>query len=154
MIVVSDTSAITALLQVQQIELLSAIYGEVYIPEAVRDELAESHTQLPSFIRVLPINDTGFRARLLRELDLGEAEAIILAKELKADELLIDETCGRTVARREGVHVIGLMGVVLEAKARGLIPSVRQFTQKLENEARFRVSNEVKEIIFHAAGEL
>lgn len=87
------------------------------------------------------------------ELDPGEAEAIVLAKELKADDLLIDETQGREVAMRERVHVIGLLGVLLEGKGRGLISSVRQLTAQLENEAGFHVSSRVKELIFEAAGE-
>ena len=154
MIVISDTSAITALLQIGRIELLSSLYDEVFIPGAVRDELAEVHSQLPGFIQVVPIADTAFYSRLRAELDEGEAEAIVLAKQLKANELLIDESNGRRVALREGMQVIGLLGVILEAKGRGLIPSVRELTKQLETEARFYVTDAVKEIIFCAANEL
>ena len=154
MIVVSDTSAITALLKIRRIHLLSSIYGEVSIPEAVHDELAQEHSQLPSFIRVVAIADFAFFERLSMELDRGESEAIVLAKELGANQLLIDENRGRQVAQREGLHVIGVMGVGLEAKGRGLIPSLRQFTEQLESEARFRVAARVKELMFRAAGEL
>jgi uncharacterized protein len=154
MIVVSDTSAITALLQIEQAELLSALYGDVYIPKAVRDELAAAHNQLPAFIRVVPVADNAYCARLLKELDAGEAEAIVLAKEIKADNLLMDELDGRRVAQREGVHVIGLLGVVLEAKLRGLIPSAVTISERLEREAHFRVADSIKETIYRAAGEL
>jgi predicted nucleic acid-binding protein len=135
MIVVSDTSAITALLQIGQAELLSALYGDVFIPEAVRDELTATHKQLPVFIRVVPVADHAYRARLLKELHAGEAEAVVLAREIKADNLLMDELNGRRVAMREGVHVIGLLGVVLEAKLRGLIPSAMKISERLEREA-------------------
>jgi len=91
--------------------------------------------------------------RLCAELDLGEAEAIILAGELSADYLLMDETLGRKVAIREGLRVIGLLGVLLEAKDLRFIPSIREVTAELETIAGFRVSDAVKQIIFRAAGE-
>ncbi len=109
---------------------------------------------MPAFIHVVPIVDTAFYVRLRAELDEGESEAIVLARELKADELLIDEADGRRVAVREGIQVIGLLGVVLEAKGRGLVPSVRELTRQLETDARFYVANAVKEIIFRGANEL
>lgn len=154
MIVVSDTSAITSLLQIGRVELLSRIYSDVFIPEAVRDELLREHPSIPEFIRCQSASNRAEVQRLLAELDLGEAEAIILAKELKADELLIDETAGRRIAAREGVNVIGLLGVLLEAKGRGMIPSIRQIAEELETKAGFRLSNSVKEIFFREAGEL
>jgi predicted nucleic acid-binding protein len=154
MIVVSDTSAITSLLQIGWEELLSRIYSDVFIPEAVRDELLREHSAIPEFIRCQSASNRAEVQRLLAELDLGEAEAIILAKELKADELLIDETAGRRIAAREGVNVIGLLGVLLEAKGRGIISSVRQIAEELETKAGFRLSNAVKEMFFREAGEL
>lgn len=154
MIVVSDTSAITALLQIGQAELLSRVYGDVFVPEAVHEELARAHAKFPEFIRVVPIASTVDLYRLLAELDEGEAEAIILAKELKADDLLMDEVDGRRIATREGVHVIGLLGVLLEAKGRGFIPAVHPLIEALENEAHFYVTESVKKIILKEAGEL
>jgi uncharacterized protein len=153
MIVVSDTSALTALLQVNRIELLVQIYEEVFIPQAVRDELLRTHPVLPAFLQCRPVADTAQVARISTELDRGESEAIVLAKELRADDLLIDEARGREVARREGVHVIGLLGVLLEAKGRRLISSVRELTAELERRAGFFVSENVRETIFRAAGE-
>ena len=154
MIVVSDTSAITSLLQVGRGELLRQIYGEVFIPEAVQRELQVLHQALPPFIRVRPISSRKDYERLAAVVDEGEAEAIVLAKEINADELLIDEADGRRIAIEEGLHIIGLLGVLLEAKARGFIVSVRQLTVELENTATFRVSDTIKEIIFREAGEL
>ena len=47
MIVVSDTSPLTALLTVGEADLLTQLFGEVIIPEAVRDELLRNHAPLP-----------------------------------------------------------------------------------------------------------
>ncbi len=79
MIVVSDTSVITALMQVEPSELLNQLYHEVLIPEAVRDELLPSHPVLPPFLRCEPVSDGREVHRLITELDRGEAEAIVLA---------------------------------------------------------------------------
>src|SRR3989442_663968 len=98
MIVVSDTTAITSLLQIGRCDLLRQLYHEVLIPEAVRDELIAAHPALPVFLRVERAEDRVRVSRLQIELDLGEAEAISLAKERGADLLLIDENEGRRVA--------------------------------------------------------
>jgi predicted nucleic acid-binding protein len=154
MIVVSDTSAITSLLQIRRIEVLARLYGEICIPQAVQNELLQTHRTLPEFVRVRQTESKADVQRLCAELDLGEAEAIVLAKEISADYLLIDETLGRQVAVREWVKVIGLLGVLLEAKDRGYITSVREVTTELETFAGFRVADAVKKIIFREAGEV
>ena len=153
MIVVSDTTSITSLLQVGQCELLVRLYGEVLIPQAVHGELLPAHPVLPHFLRVELARNRTEVQRLQSELDLGEAEAIVLAKEMTADLLLMDEADGRRVALREGVSIIGLRGVLVQAKRSALIGSVRELTAKLEDIADFRVAAEVKEVIFRNAGE-
>ena len=82
MIVVSDTSPLTALITIQQIDLLQQLYGEVKIPPAVAEELLAYHTAIPSFIQIVPVQEIPLLAELNRQLDRGEAEAIVLAKEL------------------------------------------------------------------------
>lgn len=86
-------------------------------------------------------------------MDEGEAKGIVLAKELKADELLMDEKEGRRVAEREGLHVIGLLGVLLDAKLRGMLPSLRDAIEQLEREAHFYIAQELKDTILREAGE-
>ena len=154
MIVVSDTTAITSLIQIGRVNLLAQIYGEVLIPEAVQSELSVLHPKLPDFIRVQKISNQNHYHRLMNLLDEGEAEAIVLAKEISAETVLMDEADGRRVALAEGLHIVGTLGVLIEAKQRGLIHSVREVTGELENTATFHVSDTVKEIIFRAAGEL
>ncbi|MBI3848793.1 MAG: DUF3368 domain-containing protein [Verrucomicrobia bacterium] len=153
MIVVSDTSVVTSLIHIGQIALLQKLHGVVLIPQAVHRELLRTHADIPGFLNVRQVVDATMVARLEAELDLGEAEAIVLAKESHADLLLIDEKLGRLVAMREGVRVVGLMGLTVEAKRRGLIDSVRELVQRLEAEAGFRVSDSVKDEAFRLAGE-
>jgi predicted nucleic acid-binding protein len=153
MIVVSDTTAISGLIQIGRVELLQELFGDVHIPEAVRDELLHSHHTLPAFLQIDAVANRVEVTRLERELDLGEAEAIVLARELRADVLLMDEKIGRRVAQREGVPIIGLMGVLVAGKRRGFVPSVRVVVGELESKAGFRVSARVKQMVFTQAGE-
>jgi hypothetical protein len=153
MIVVSDTSIVTSLIQIGHLALLQKLHGKVLIPRAVHQELVRSHTVLPEFLEVREILDRGMVARLEAELDLGEAEAIVLAKESRADLLLIDEKLGRRVAVREGIRISGLLALLVVAKRRGLISSVRETAGQLESRAGFRVSDAVKLELFREANE-
>ena len=153
MIVVSDTSPITALITIQQINLLHQLYGDVKIPPAVADELLAYHTELPAFIQTAPVAGDPLLDQLKSQLDPGEAEAIVLAKELQADLLLIDEALGREAARHEHLPVIGLMGVLLVAKKKRLVDSVEELIARLEADAGFYLSRQVKERVLEAAGE-
>jgi len=153
MIVVSDTSPITALLAVGEEELLLSLFGDVVIPEAVRDELIRGHGKIPFWLRVAQVTDLSEVLRFKQTVDAGEAEAIELAKELKADRLLIDERKGRLLAQREGVAMIGLVGVVLLAKRNGLIPSARELLLRLEQEAGMYLAAEIREEALRSLGE-
>ena len=153
MIVVSDTSCITNLIAIQQADLMPALFGEVIVPPAVQTELLRTHASLPDFLRLQAPHDSRFVERVSAELDEGEAQAIALAKELKADRLLIDEKAGRAVALREGIPVIGVLGMLLLAKQRGLIASVGDCIGRLENEAGFHLDLQLKRSVLRDAGE-
>lgn len=92
-------------------------------------------------------------AALRGELDQGEAEAIALAMEMQADLLLIDEQAGRAAATRLGIHRIGLLGVLLEAKSKDLIPAVRPLLDALRTEAGFWISASLYDHMLKAADE-
>jgi uncharacterized protein len=153
-IVVSDTSPLTALITVAEERILPALFGEVIVPEEVFHELQRGHEVLPSFLVVRAVQNRRLAESLTRELDRGEAEAIALAGELNADLLLMDEKAGRKLARREGIKVIGLMGVLLMAKQRGLITSVRVLIDALRSTAGFRVADTVVQAVLREADEL
>src|SRR3954469_24709762 len=110
MIIVSDTSPISALLTIGEIGLLQGLFGEVVAPSEVDAELRRSFSNLPAFLRIERVQDLAQVAAFREVVDAGEAEAIQLAKELRADRILIDDFKGRQLAAREGLKVIGVLG--------------------------------------------
>jgi len=161
MIVVSDTSPLSNFLVVNHLNLLKTLYGEIIIPEAVMQELLElekrridlSIIKNSTWIKVLPVEDKKAVKALLPEVDLGEAEAITLAKQLKADWLLMDETKGRRIAEAEGLHVIGLLGTLLLAKKKGMLKEIKSILDEIISKAKFRISKELYERVLALAGE-
>jgi predicted nucleic acid-binding protein len=153
MLVVSDTSPVSSLLQIGRVELLRDLFGNVCVPTAVRDELRRFHQTLPAFLEVRHVADQPRVQSLLTSLDVGEAEAIVLALESHADYLLVDERRGRAIAAQAGVPVIGLLGVLLLARKRNLIASVKNSIDELQATAGFYVADALVHKVLKAAGE-
>jgi predicted nucleic acid-binding protein len=147
-IVVSDTSPINNLAAIDQLHLLQRLYGMVLIPEAVYRELTDSNypvagaTEVQTFdwIQTRTVSDRTLVEALGDELDIGEAEAIALAIELQADQVLIDERRGRLVASRLNLRCTGILGILVEAKSQELIAEVKPLLDALINEAGFWIA--------------
>lgn len=139
MIVVSNTTPLSELAKVEQMHLLRDVFGEVIIPQEVYDELtrgihpAATAVRSATWISVYSVNEDEKISQLQADtgLDLGEAAAIILAEELGADHLLMDERAGRRVAKLRNLSVIGMVGTLLLAKQQGLIPNVKDILDDL-----------------------
>lgn len=135
-----------------QLSLLQTIYGKVIIPTAVANELTAEGNEDKRIPAVLDlewverqaVQDAALVVTFQNEhnLDQGEAEAIVLAYELQV-ELLIDERLGRREATRLGLSITGLLGVLITAKVRGLIPTVKPIVDDLIEQASFRVSSQL-----------
>jgi predicted nucleic acid-binding protein len=91
--------------------------------------------------------------RLRRELDPGEADAIALAVELRAQAILIDERAGRAVAAREGPVPVGALSILLAGKRRGSIAALRPLMDRLQSELNFFISPRLYEQMCRSAGE-
>jgi uncharacterized protein len=127
-VVVSDTSLIRALSHLDRLDLLAALLGEVIVPPAVAGELLRPRAPLPPLdvgtmagVRVVSSEDQRAVNELIErdELDRGEAEAIAIALELKADLLLIDERRADARARAFGLETLGVLGPVGGGEATG-----------------------------------
>lgn len=161
MTIVSNTSPITNLAAIGQLHLLQAIYGTISIPQAVYDELTVLDQPVPGTVEVKTLNwinlqkvsDRNQVARFRQVVDAGEAEAIALALELSAERLIIDEALGRSLAESLGLRITGILGTLLIAKQRSLIPAVQPLMEKLIQKAGFRVSPGLYRIILDNAGE-
>ncbi|MEO1397152.1 MAG: DUF3368 domain-containing protein [Cyanobacteria bacterium J06634_5] len=162
MIIVSDTSALSNLAVVEHLWLLEAIYQTVIIPDVVASELAAaSNPSIPAILKLdwvqtRPVSQSQLANQLQqnRGLDAGEANAIALALELQADDLLIDERLGRQEAVRLGLSIIGILGVLLIAKQRSLIPQVQPVMDALSEQAGFRISPQLYQRVLTLAKEL
>ncbi|HQU94279.1 MAG TPA: hypothetical protein PLK77_18420 [Pyrinomonadaceae bacterium] len=128
MIVVADTTPINHLLLIGEIFILRDLFERIVIPEVVQNELLAENTpetvkdfiaSSPDWIEVRSV-DYLFDSEL-DTLDLGERDAIVLAEELQADSLLIDEKLGRRAAARRNLRIIGTLGIADQAAEEGLI---------------------------------
>lgn len=147
MLVVSDTSPITNLIQVGHLDILEQLFGQIIIPEKVYQELTvyENHKQEIDarrwMITMTAVNREEVKI-LEAQLDSGEAEAIVLAKQLNA-LLIVDEKKGRKAAEEYGLKIIGLLGVLIQGKRRGYLEELKTLLDKLIEEADFRISKQL-----------
>lgn len=157
MIVVGDASVFIALQRIDALPLLSMLFGEVHVPEAVWREVFQPPAPFlapaaPAWVvhhQVAPPADLD---RELASLDEGEAQAIQLAQALRAELLLIDEAAGRRIAARFGLKVSGVVGVLIEARRRGEIRQLRSHLERLRA-AGFWLSDALIASALNLAGE-
>ena len=154
MIVVSDTSPILNLTTVGQLELLRSLFGEIVVPPWVAAELDRHGIATEcNWMRVVAAQDREQLAELRRQLDPGEAEAIIVAVELQASLVLIDEQRGRRIAADRGLKYMGLLGVLSEAKERRLISECKPILDGMIEQAGFWIGNDLRSRFLVEVGE-
>lgn len=160
-IVVSDSSPIISLAAVGRLDLLRSLYHQIIIPEAVYQEIIKDRVHRPGFTEVSQadwiftksISDQKLSNILSMNLHKGEAEAIVLATELRANLLLVDERKGRTAAKRLGVEVVGVLGVLMEAKHKNLLSCIKPILEDLWFRAGFRISETLYQKVLQEANE-
>ncbi len=149
MIVVSDTSPITYLIQIDSLHLLSLLYQKIIIPQEVYNELLKKHDTVndvlqlgieKGWVEISDIVNRKLYESLLLEIDPGESAAITLAIEKNADLLLIDERKGNQKAAEFNIKSKGVLGILAEAKKQHLIPSFTKVLMQLTEQTNFRIS--------------
>jgi predicted nucleic acid-binding protein len=161
MIVVSNTSPITNLAAIGQFDLLRELYGSLVIAQSVWQELNAKGEVWPgrdevaraSWVEHRKAEHPALILALRRDLNEGEAETLALAVELGADLVLLDEKEGRHAAQRLGLQVIGVIGILLEAKSQGLIATIRPHLDALRHAAGFFVSDTLYDYALELAQE-
>lgn len=157
---VSDTSPLIFLAKLHRLELLYNLADELYIPAAVVAEIQAKpdlatealHTALQKRIQRKIVEDRIAVELLRADLDLGEAEVIVLAKALQAERVVMDDLDARRFARRVGLAPVGTLGILLAAKLKGQIPSLEEEIERLAAHG-FRVAPDLIAKVLAAAGE-
>lgn len=128
MIVISDTTPLNYLILIDQANILKQLYDVVVIPQAVLDEMLSTGTPevvrewilgRPEWINVqaVPLSiDVE-----MKQIEAGEREAILLAEQLRADLVLLDDLKARQIAKSRGLNIVGTLGILGDASQRGLI---------------------------------
>jgi predicted nucleic acid-binding protein len=76
----------------------------------------------------------------------------VLARELGADWVLMDEKKGRRKLTQMGLKKIGTAGILLKAKQVGLLPAVRPELEQLRQRG-FSISQSVIDAVLRQANE-
>lgn len=138
-IVVSNATPLIALAWLEQLTLLPRLFKTIHIPQAVQDELLHNpdttgvdEFRAAPWLEVTPVTDHLAVVMLLDQLDAGESEAIVLAHELQAGLLLMDERRGRRRATQGGLTIVGTLGILVEAHQRSMIGPLTPLLEKLQ----------------------
>ncbi len=156
--IVSNTTPIISLSSVGKIEILKELFQEIIIPQAVYEEIKAKKTYGYnevdlSFITVQTIQNIEYQTPLLSQLDIGEAQSIVLSKEINADNTIIDENTGYIFAKESGLNVIRTLSILLKAKEINVITDVKPLLDEMISKGRW-YSNHVYYSFLRKANEL
>lgn len=158
--VIADTSPLIALEHLGHLDLLKQLYGTIWIPPAVHQELLRGSRRLgwPNPLREgkwvqVARQPIALSAHILRaEFGAGESEALALAILAQPSLLLVDEVAARRVAQALGLRYTGTLGILLKAKSAKLIPAVRPLLDQLIRHT-FHLSEALYQKTLSIAGE-
>lgn len=159
-LVVSDTSPVRALTHIGLFSLVWKYFDEVLVPPAVAAELEHPSRGFQP-VEVIRLGNVSIRPpadqpavqRLLSQLDRGEAEAVILALEVRAEALLIDESRGRAVASKMGVPITGALGLLARARRDGHLQQLKPLVDELRHGLGFYVADHFYAALLRSVGE-
>ena len=156
--VVVDSSCLIGLAQINLFKLLKELFSEVYIPDAVYNEVVikgkgeigseDTETAIKDgWILKRTINDEVAVNALTTILGKGEAEAIILYKELELDCALIDERTARSMADLMNINTMGVLGIIDSAIKKGFSVDKKKVIDRLKDSG-FRISDKLYKKMF------
>jgi len=158
-LVVSDTSPLLNLALIDRLDLLESQFSGITIPHQVWGELTEGEDGLESlrelrengFLTTVEVEQSDLFVEIFHELDLGETAAICYALEQDADLVLLDEKDGRRVARRHGLSVTGVIGILLKGTETGDVELKRELDAL--REGGFWISDDLYSEILSEMGD-
>jgi predicted nucleic acid-binding protein len=160
MIVVSNATPLIGLAMAERFDLLQKLFGRIYIPQGVYDEVVTEGGQRfgtqevsdAAWIELVEVKDRLAVEVLADDLGKGESETIVLAREMGADWVLVDERLARRKLDALGIPTIGTLGILLKAKEVGLLRTVAPSVELLRTRG-FRLSRRVYDDVLRIAGE-
>lgn len=158
--VITDTSPIQYLYQIAQLELLPTLYGQIKMPQAVADELAQGRDQGislpdPSFLSWLTLHAVPPSILIpnLPNLGAGEREALSLAITIPGSLVILDDALARSYARQLNISITGTLGVLLKGKQSGYVEAIAPLLDKL-TALNFRLPPATRAAALKLANEL
>jgi hypothetical protein len=157
--VITDTSPVQYLHQIHQLHLLPTLYGQVKMPQAVADELAEGLAQgivLPdptglSWMMICPIPLSNL-VPIIPGLGAGEREALSLATMTPQSLVILDDALARGYAQRLNLSVTGTLGILLRGKQMGYVKAIAPLIDDLSR-LNFRLAATTRTSVLKLANE-
>jgi predicted nucleic acid-binding protein len=147
--IIADTTCLIVLEKIGELNLLKDLYSSI----AITSEVAlEYGTDLPPWIQIHSPENKNYQKILEASLDSGEAASIALAIELPDSLLILDDGKGRKFAENLGIKYTGTLGVLLAAKAAGVIPVLLPILEKIKS-TNFRITPDMERKVLLLAGE-
>lgn len=157
--VISDTSPLQYLHQLGLLHLLPTLSGNIVVPSSVAGELLvgrELGINLPDLASLAWVEVRQPNSRpalpLINDLGPGETETLMLALEVPESIVLLDDGLARRVAEILEIRFTGTLGLLLDAKQKGLIPALLPLLDQLQT-LRFRLSPQARSTVLELAGE-
>ena len=155
--VVVNTTPLIALSEIGKLNILKDMYGEIFIPKAVYDEvkLEPAYSEVNSsldWINVVDIDNNVYAKMFCTRLHAGEVEAIMYAIDTKADLIVLDDKLARKTAKYMGLTVTGTLGVVIKAKEIGYIEAVKPIMNMLIQNGLY-ISADVQKMVLDMVDE-
>jgi len=149
---VANSSPLIVFERVGRLDLLPSLMNHLFVPSAVRREVFGANA-LPAWLTEKNLTQPAAARIASARLGAGEREAIALALEMSATELVIDDLAARRLAQSLGLSIIGSLGLLIRAKNAGLISAVRPLMLAMQSD-EFHIAENLFEGILKAAGEL
>ncbi len=147
--VIPDTSCLIVLSNIDEMGLLKKAYKSV---ETTFEVAAEFNKKLPDWIKLTSPADKLRQQIFELQVDKGEASVMALALEKPEHTVIIDDLKARRAADQLGLKITGTVGVIIKAKQRNIIRSVKPYLKRIR-ETDFYITDEIEKIALEKAGE-
>lgn len=147
--VIVDTSCLIVLSKIGEVDLLNKAYKNVITTPEVAEEFSDEQ---PGWVKIVPTADKLRQQIIELQVDRGEASVMTLALEKPNSTVIIDDLKARKAAERLDLKITGTVGVIIKAKKRNIISSVKPYLKRIR-QTDFYISDEIEKSAIEKAGE-